>query len=175
MSPYLRRLEDLISLNRAGAVEPGAAVETMWTMQDDRRENRLARRQAQQEAMMAAQNLAYKTAQEGGSLEDLITNPSFSPTPQALSYFGQGGISALSPTLDEEDAGAIADSVVTEGGDPNQLRAAWSQRLQQAYGPEAIALMPEVDKILSEAFKRRMTMTQSGGQLERLLAQQAGR
>lgn len=168
---YDQRLNDLMTLLRGRAVDPAAAVETMWGMQDQRRENRMARRQAGSEALSALLGTVSEAATAGTSLDDLIAQQ---PDPSALApaapmlsrLYSPGGYSKTNPMLDPDDEGAISNMVFDmiehrrspQAGpnartDLNTIRQQVVSQIE-SFTPRADMkhLYPAIDEIISRAY-----------------------
>lgn len=176
---YASQLDTLLRAVQAGAVGGDDALAGLFDLREQRADNRQARRQAAQEAAMQGQTnllgdlsgMAMTEAQQGTGLEDLLKMVSaqagFSGTslaPQFAGQFGSGleslyvtdpdsknyGFSRLSPSLDAEDAQAIADMAM-QGETPDAIHAL----AQSTYGPKVYAsIAPEIDDLINKAMQR---------------------
>lgn len=175
---YLSRLEDLIELNRAGAIEPADAYSAVEEMKQARHDRRLAKRQAAAEAQQglleALTQVATSSASEGMTmgetrplLESLVAGAGlpamggFGKLPSIDPLFNRG-ISTVNPDIDPEDEAGIASDVFRFYGDSEApdlftIRQKVAAQAQQRYGSDYDILSPAIDAVIEEAYKRAAT------------------
>lgn len=170
---YSQRLDDLMTLLQGRAVDPGAAVETMWGLQDERRDRRQARAAAQQDALAGLFSTASEAAAAGAPLDTLVAQvggaSALAPIQGALDQlYTPTGYSRLKPTLDAEDAGAISNEVYAilqnrtgptanpdARTDLGTIRQQILSKLAMTMPPETHALLiPDIDRVINEAYGR---------------------
>ncbi len=168
----MSRLEDLILLNRSGAITPAAAVQTLWEMQDARRARRqeaIAAAQAQQQGLLdALVSTAQTAASEGQTfgevrpmLESLLA-VSGTPNPGGLrrmpgidELFGRGGYSAVNPDLDAEDEATVRMLVFNQySGDDRTPLQTIRQNIHSKLRalPNYASLGPAIDRVIEDAY-----------------------
>ncbi len=171
----MSRLEDLILLNQSGAIDPASAVQSMWGLQDARkqkRQDRLAAAVEQQSGLLdALVSTAQTAATEGQTFGEVrpllesIFGAAGQPAPERglrqipgiAPLFGQGGYSTVTPDLDPEDESVIAMEVFNafdpEAQTPLQeIRQRIHTKL--ASMPNYSSLGPSIDRVIEQAYGR---------------------
>lgn len=176
MSRYDNRLEDLLQLTQARAIQPLDAVQTMWGLQDQRREQRLAKQQAADQARADLLDSLVSTAQTAASegstmgevkpLLDSLAMAAGSPSMPygkipAIDPLFQGGISTVNPDIDAKDASIITNKVFENIVDAdgvvsplNVIRDRIHAEIAPAYGPEYARLVQSLDAVIEAAYKQ---------------------
>lgn len=192
MSLYSSRLDDLMTLLRGRAIEPAAAVNSVWDLQDQRRDNRMARRQAAQEALSGLTANVTAAAAEGTTLDSLVRQyggpEALAPAAGELSQlYTPGGYSMVAPTLDAEDEGAISNMVfgmlanrTAPGANPDArtdlgtIRQNVMTRLARSI-PQADLkhLIPAIDEVVTRSYSSAVR-SPSSGYLDQLLTAPPG-
>lgn len=182
MSVYNSRLNDLMTLLQGRAIDPSQAVQSVWDLEDQRRENRQARAASQQDALTSLLSNVRDAAAEGTPLSTLSAQMG---GPQALApaadvlgqLYSPQGYSTLKPMLDPEDEGAIEDSVYRMLGhrtDPTASHTTTTPRTdlgtirnqiigQLGLAPQDLnALGPAIDEVITRAYSSAVRMPTSG-------------
>ena len=169
MAGYLDKLQDLVTLNRAGAVDPMSAIQQMYALQDQKKANRQARQSAMMEQSQGLYSdltsMAMGAAEEGSSLDTLAPQLQAAQTfagvglpPQMQSQLEAGieslylpsGLSRSTPTLDAEDIAAI-QSLASSATDRATALESVKATLLQAYGPNTVErLLPQAAEIVGK-------------------------
>lgn len=178
MSLYSSRLDDLMTLLQGRAIDPAAAVNSVWDLQDQRRENRMARKQAAQEALSGLTSTVSSAAAEGTTLESLARQyggpEALAPVADTLSQlYTPGGYSMVAPTLDAEDEGAISNMVygmlANRSSNPDartdlgtirqQIVARLASSIPQA---DLKHLYPAIDEVVTRSYSSAVRSPSSG-------------
>lgn len=173
---YNSRLDDLMTLLQGRAIDPSQAVQSVWDLEDQKREARQAQEAAaqQQQADALASLLTNVTSAAGtpttlegalrltqaqseigqgdvqGGLDQLFlptTSSNYPGFPAAPPrYPGNSGQSRLAPSLRPEDEQDIIN-LAQSGAAPQNI----IEGLHSIYGPETLSrLMPDIQALLTK-------------------------
>lgn len=180
---YGSRLDDLMTLLQGRAIDPSQAVQSVWDLEDQRREQHQTRAAAQQDALSSLVSGVRDAAAAGTPLSSLSAQmggpQALAPASDVLSQlYSPQGYSMQKPMLDPEDEGAIEDRVYQMLGhraaNPDartDLGTIRNQIVGQlGLSPEDLnALGPAIDEVITRAFSSAVR-TPSSNYLDQFVA-----